>query len=243
MEIRVGAQCYSAVDARRTVAAALDLLDEHGEHDPALAGVLAPRRARIGRLVAGVDAWTAPIDDVARLLPVVWAELSDARRDLAAAGALPSASRGTVVALHLGDGGVPKRAVGSVQVDHAGVVGDRQATRRHHGAPWQALCLWSEEVVAAFASGGHPIGPGSAGENVTVAGLEWGGVRPGVRLELGTVACEVSAYAVPCRQNARWFSDRRFDRIHHRNGPVSRVYASVLRPGSIALGDPVLVEP
>ena len=243
MDVRLGEHCFSATDARRTVAEAVELLDEYGEHDPAAAAVLTDRRSRLTRLVTAVDGWKAPMDDVERCLAVVWDELRHARDDLVAAGLLPHGSEGVAVALHLGDGGVPKRAVRSVEVDHAGVVGDRQATRRHHGSPWQALCIWSEEVIAAFAAGGHPIGPGFAGENVTVAGLRWGDVRPGVRLAIGTVRCEISSYAVPCRQNAPWFSDRDFNRIHHRHGPVSRMYATVLEPGSIAVGDPVVVEP
>lgn len=243
MDIRIGDHVFSATDARRTVAEAVGLLDEYGDHDPETATELAVRRSRLVHLVAGFDAWTAAIDDVERLLVEVWRELRLARDDIAAAGLLPRTTEGVVVALHLGDGGVPKQAVRSVEVDHGGVVGDRQSTRRHHGAPWQALCIWSEEVIAAFAAGGHPIGPGFAGENITVAGLRWGEVRPGVRLAIGSVRCEVSSYAVPCRQNAAWFSDRSFDRIHHRHGPVSRMYATVLEPGSIAVGDPVVMEP
>lgn len=242
MDIRIDDHAFSATDARRTVAEAVDLLDEYGEHDPETAAELAGRRSRLVHLVDGVDAWTAPIDDVERLLVEVWRELRHARDDIAAAGLLARTAEGIVVALHRGDGGVPKQTVRSVEVDHGGVVGDRQATRRHHGAPWQALCVWSEEVIAAFAAGGHPIGPGFAGENITVAGLRWGDVRPGTRLAIGAVWCEVSSYAVPCRQNARWFSDRSFDRIHHRHGPVSRMYATVLGPGSITVGDPVILE-
>lgn len=243
MEIRLGDHLFSATDARRTVAEAVELLDEYGVHDPEVAAELTARRARLAHEVEGLDAWKAPLDDVEQRLAAVWDELLGVRGDLVAAGLLPRRSEGAVVGLHLGGGGVPKGAARFVEVDHAGVVGDRQATRRHHGAPWQALCLWSEEVVAAFAAGGHPIGPGYAGENVTIVGLRWGDVRPGVRLAIGTVLCEISSYAVPCRQNAPWFSDRDFDRIHHRHGPVSRMYATVLRPGSVAVGDPVILEP
>lgn len=242
MDLRLGDHRFSQTDARRTVAQAVELIDQYGETDPAVGVALAARRDRTRLVVDGFDAWAAPIEEVERRLVTVWAELCGARGDLAAAGLLPPRSSGTVVALHLGDGGVPKRSVRSVDVDHDGVVGDRQATRRHHGAPWQALCLWSEEVIAAFAAGGHPIGPGFAGENVTIAGLCWGDLRPGVRVTVGSVECEISSYAVPCRQNAAWFSDRDFGRIHHRHGPVSRMYATVLRPGSITLGDPALVE-
>lgn len=243
MGIRLGDHVFSETDARRTVAEAVDLVDEYGEHDPEVAAELSARRARVTDVVAGIDAWKDPIDEVARHLARVWEELRHVRDDLVAAGLLPRTAQGTVVALHRGAGGVPKQPVSAVDVDHRGVVGDRQATRRHHGSPWQALCIWSEEVVAAFAAGGHAIAPGLAGENITVAGLRWGDVRPGVRLAIGTVGCEVSSYAVPCRQNARWFADRNFDRLHHRHGPVSRIYATVLQPGSIAVGDRVVVEP
>lgn len=147
-----------------------------------------------------------------------------------------------MVQLNRSDGGVPKTPVATVTVDWGGVVGDRQRNREHHGRPWQALCLWSAEVVDAFAAEGHPIGYGSAGENVTLRGLDWAQVRPGGRLRMGEVLCELSAWAVPCRHNARWFHDRRFERIHHDRGPVSRVYATVLEPGTIRAGDSALLH-
>jgi MOSC domain-containing protein YiiM len=123
------------------------------------------------------------------------------------------------------------------------VVGDRQADRRDHGRPFQALCLWSTEVTDELRADGHPIAPGLAGENVSLTGLPWPRVRPGARLRLGDVLAEVSSYAVPCSKNARWFTGGRFDVIHHDKGPYSRVYATVLEPGRITEGDPVLLEP
>lgn len=243
MDVRIGDHLFSETDARRTVAEAVELLDEYGEHDGVVADVVRGRRERLLASVGDLDAWHAPMPDVERLLAVVWSELRQVRDDLLVAGLVPDRSEGVVVALHRGDGGVPKLAARTVQVDHGGVIGDRQATRRHHGSPWQALCLWSEEVIAAFAAGGHPIGPGSAGENVTIAGLRWGDVRPGVRLAIGSVLCEISSYAVPCWQNARWFADGKPDHIHHRQGPVSRMYATVLEPGSVTVGDTVVLEP
>ncbi|CAN5221394.1 MOSC domain-containing protein [soil metagenome] len=160
-----------------------------------------------------------------------------------ATGAFGPSEVGTATALFRGRGGVPKEPVGSVEVDHAGVVGDRQANRSHHGSPWQALCLWSTEAVDALRTDGHPIAPGLAGENVSLTGLPWDRVRPGVRLRVGDVLAEVSAYAVPCAKNAGWFVDGRFDVMHHRHGPVSRVYATVVEPGSIIVGSPALLEP
>ena len=138
---------------------------------------------------------------------------------------------------------MPKAAVPEVAVDWRGVVGDRQAARQHHGRPWQALCLWSREVIDALNADGHRLRPGAAGENITIEDLPWADVRPGVRLRIGTVLCEASAYAEPCSKNAQWFAGGDFRAMHASKGPVSRVYATVLEPGRIATGDPVILEP
>lgn len=176
-------------------------------------------------------------------LPTVWAGLLAAGPALRAAGQLPSTTVGRVDALHVSDGGVPKSARDHLEVGWSGARGDRQNSRKHHGAPFQALCLWSGEVIDALADDGHPIAPGRAGENVTIRGLHWDDVRPGVRLRLGSVLCEVAAYAVPCRHLTQWFSDGRFDRIARDKGPVSRMYATVLEPGEITVGDDAVLEP
>ena len=108
---------------------------------------------------------------------------------------------------------------------------------------WQALCLWSNEVIDALHAQGHPIAPGLAGENITISGLPWPDVRAGVRLRVGEVLCEVSAFALPCFQNKAWFTGGDFEAMHHERGPVSRVYATVLEPGTIAVGQPAILEP
>src|SRR3954454_18332321 len=147
---------------------------------------------------------------------------------LRAAGSLPATATGTVAGLHVSDGGVPKRSVERAVVGRRGLEGDRQATRRHHGRPWQAVCLWSAEVIDRLVADGHGLYPGAAGENVSVRGLPWTEVRAGVRLRLGTVLVETTPFALPCAKNAGWFADRDFNHMHHERGPVSRIYASVL---------------
>jgi MOSC domain-containing protein YiiM len=177
------------------------------------------------------------------VLAVALADLHEAADALRAAGALPPTARGTVEQLNTSDGGVPKLPVGAVGVDTMGVVGDRQAVRRHHDRPWQALCIWSADVIDELAAEGHPIAAGRAGENITVRGLRWADVRAGVHLQMGEVLAEVSVFALPCATNAQWFLHRDFERMHHERGPVSRVYASVLKGGRIGTGDPVVLEP
>ena len=147
------------------------------------------------------------------------------------------AYHGVVSGLHASGGGVPKLPIDSATVGWSGVEGDRQGSRVHHGRPWQALCLWSDEVIANFAAQGHPIRPGYAGENITVRGLPWEVARPGAKLTIGSVAATVTAYAIPCSQNEAWFTGGDFELMSHERGPVSRIYARVDRPGTIALGD------
>lgn len=145
---------------------------------------------------------------------------------------------GTVAGLFLGSGGVPKTGVDTINVGWRGVDGDVQASRQHHGRAFQALCLWSTEVIDALRSEGHPIAPGSAGENITLSGFDWAAMRPGVTLKIGEVLAEISSFAEPCSQNARWFSDRKFTRIDQDRHPGwSRLYAWVLRPGTIRVDD------
>ncbi len=173
----------------------------------------------------------------------VWAAWTAAGPALRAAGQLPMRAQGTVAQLSLSRGGLPKTPVERVDVEWGGVVGDRQATRLHHGRPWQALCLWSTEVIDAFRADGHPIAAGLAGENITLTGLRWSDVRVGVRLRIGEVLCEVSAYALPCYQNKPWFKNGEFDVMNHDRGDVSRIYATVVEPGSITVGQPAILEP
>lgn len=170
--------------------------------------------------------------------------LSDIGRGLHRLGAGAPTQVGSVARLHVSDGGVPKRPVESAEVGPRGLVGDRQADRRHHGRPLQALCLWSAEVIEALRAEGHPIGPGSAGENVTLAGIDWATVRPGARLRIGEVLAEISAWSTPCQKNAGWFLERDIGRIDHERHPGwSRAYAWVREPGTIRVGDEVVVEP
>ncbi len=137
-------------------------------------------------------------------------------------------------------GGVPKLPVDSALIDESGVVGDLQADQVHHGSPEQALCLFSLEVIEKMQTEGHPIAAGSAGENITVSGLDWAQVVPGRRMRLGPVEIEITHYTTPCAKNARWFRDGRFTRMHQSKHPgESRVYARVIRGGTVQPGDSV----
>jgi len=143
--------------------------------------------------------------------------------------------------ISVSDGGVPKRPVFEARVTRAGVEGDRQRNVKVHGGPDRAVCLFSLELIERLQDEGHPIDAGLAGENLTLAGLEWALVRPGVVLSVGPdVQLEVKSYTAPCRQNAQWFRDGELERISQNKNPGwSRVYAKVLRAGVVRPGDAV----
>jgi hypothetical protein len=224
----VGPYTFSDHDAKKTVDNAFVVWDLMAEgRDATVMEHLRPQFT--GDLATDLErTWTA------------WTAAADALRS---AGELPDTAYGTVAQLNTSKGGLPKLPAPMVRVGWRGVEGDTQKTRVHHGRPWQALCLWSTEVIDALRRQGHPIAPGLAGENITLSGLHWPDVRPGVRLRIGDVSCEVRAYALPCFQNTAWFEDGDFNAMHHERGPVSRVYATVLEPGEIRVGDPAILEP
>ncbi len=225
----IGPYRFSETDAKRTVQYAGEIFDLYAEgRDAAVIEHLRP---------------PAPTGDLGVDLDAVWSSWTAAGPALRAAGQLPGRSDGTVVQLSVSPGGLPKLPVDAAEVTWKGMTGDRQATRNHHGRPWQALCIWSAEVIDDFRSAGHPVAPGRAGENITVSGLPWADVRAGVQLRFGDVLCEVSAYALPCASNKPWFIDGDFRVMHHDRGPVSRVYATVLEPGRIRVGDAAILEP
>ncbi len=173
----------------------------------------------------------------------LWHHLIDVAHIRTDLGFGPAAQSGVVSQISASDGGVPKQAVAQAEIGRRGVVGDRQQARRHHGRPWQALCLWSDEVIAELADEGHEIRAGAAGENVTLRGIDWSVLQAGSIIDLGEVVVQVSAPAVPCSKNNQWFADNDSSRIDHDLHPgFSRWYASVLRPGSLAVGDQAVLS-
>jgi len=148
-----------------------------------------------------------------------------------------------VVAINVSGGGVPKLPVPTAHIDWAGVDGDVQADRKHHGRPYQALCLWSGEVLDELAADGHDHAPGRAGANITAVGLDWAAMRPGTRLRIGAALAEVSFPTTPCHKQAHWFTDGDYKRIDHDRHPrLTRWYAWVREPGDVTTGDAVTVE-
>lgn len=150
---------------------------------------------------------------------------------------------GRIFQLNLSDGGVPKLAVREAFLTTEGLEGDRQRDLRYHGGPERALCLFALERIIELQAEGHPIFPGSVGENVTLIGLDWSQLKPGARLALGDeVLIEIASHAAPCKIIADSFVGRDFKRISQKVFPGdSRLYARVLQTGMLAVGQAVRV--
>jgi MOSC domain-containing protein YiiM len=145
--------------------------------------------------------------------------------------------------INVSNGGVPKLPVPQARITVDGVEGDRQRHPGIHGGPERAVCVFSLEVIEALQAEGHLIMPGSSGENLTLAGLDWALVKPSVRLLVGSVQLQVVSYTAPCVHNARWFRDGEYSRISQKKFPGwSRVYARILSEGLVRPGDPVAME-
>jgi MOSC domain-containing protein YiiM len=153
----------------------------------------------------------------------------------------PDLPSGHIFQISISDGGVPKRAFPKAELGELGLVGDVQRHIKVHGGPERALCLYSLEKILALQKEGHPVFPGAVGENLTLTGLDWDQLTPGRQLRLGSeVLVEITSYTVPCNHIAPYFKGEDKDRISQKRNPGwSRVYAKVLTPGVLRIGDRV----
>ena len=151
---------------------------------------------------------------------------------------------GSLAFINRSDGGVPKLPVASARVTLNGLETDRQRNMRFHGGPERALCLYSLELISALQQEGNPIYPGSIGENLTLTGVLWDSVIPGLTLEIGPIRVMITSYTKPCRTIRDSFAGHRISRISEKvHSGWSRVYARVLRDGTVRVGDPVKLRP
>lgn len=142
-------------------------------------------------------------------------------------------------------GGLPKRAIERARVGRLGVEGDRHREVTVHGGPNRAVCLFGIEAIERLQAEGHPVEPGSVGENLTTSGVDWSTLPAGTRIRVGTdVLLELWLPALPCDTQRPNFLRGEIERIHHRRHPTdSRMYARVLAEGEVRAGDPIELLP
>lgn len=154
-------------------------------------------------------------------------------------------SHGRLLHVNVSPGGVPKHAVPEARVTTLGIEGDRQADVTVHGGPHRAVSILGIEAIRRVAAEGHPIAPGTTGENLTIEGFDVSVLPIGTRLGIGAeVVLELSGPADPCRTIRDSFRDLRFARLAAAAHPAdSRMYARVVREGVVRADDPITVAP
>jgi MOSC domain-containing protein YiiM len=146
----------------------------------------------------------------------------------------------TLLSINISKGGVPKRSMPACVITANGLEGDRQRDLENHGGPARAVCLYSQDLIEALQAEGHPIGAGTIGENLTLGGVAWSEMIPGAQYAIGEVRLELTGYAAPCNIIAASFRDRRTGRVSQKAHPGwSRLYARVLKEGTVRVGDRV----
>lgn len=145
--------------------------------------------------------------------------------------------------INISKGGVPKLPVEEVEVTVLGILGDSQRYTKIHGGPERAICLYDIHLIHLLQEEGHPIEPGSTGENFTLDFATFSDLVPGTRLKIGKeVILEISSYTAPCKTIGSSFTDKKFKRMSQKLFPQqSRLYARVLKTGKVRKGDPVEV--
>ena len=226
---------HAAVVALDGLADALRAAGGVGDTIDDLAGAVNARLVELERRLGAATPLLEALDPADPLVTAVESVdrlLSAAGRSIAVDRVDPGVGR--VTSVNLSGGGVPKRPVDRAVVTPSGLEGDGQRVRRHHGRPSQALSMWSTEVIQALAAEGHPVVPGGAGENLTLSGLDWSTLRPGVRLVLGCRPGRAGGGdhrrgPTPCTTIAANFAGRDFRRIDH--APASGVEPGLCRGG------------
>lgn len=224
---------WSDDDIERTLAHADDLIGYvlEGADESFVTGVAATPIAPADDVVASTHAVVHHLHDVAA-----------ARRE--AHEFEPMVGR--IESLQASGGGVPKASIPLAEIGLDGVVGDVQGNRKHHGRPWQAVCLYSSDLLSVLRSEGHPIEAGGTGENITISGIDWERMRGGLTITIagtsGDIVMRTSSPAAPCHKIGDCFVERHWNRIDHVERPGwARWYSSVLVGGAVAPGDTVTI--
>ena len=140
---------------------------------------------------------------------------------------------GQVLGIFVSNGGVPKLTVESAEITLSGLLGDNQADKKHHGGEMKAVCVLENEILTKLQSEGHPIMPGTTGENLLVEGFNLG---IGTIFTVGDSELEVVSAATPCKTIEDSFLDGYFNRISHKKYPGdTRWYCRVIRPGEVRI--------
>jgi MOSC domain-containing protein YiiM len=110
---------------------------------------------------------------------------------------MPDSNLPTVVAACVSVGGVPKHPLECAIVTKDGIEGDHHAHAKHN-RPDRAISIFDVEIMRDLIDEGFPLEAGTAGENLTVEGLDVQAMQPGTELEIGDVVLKLETPRKPC---------------------------------------------
>jgi MOSC domain-containing protein YiiM len=156
----------------------------------------------------------------------------------------------SIIQINISRGGVPKRPIPEGNITTLGIDGDHQAHQEFHGGVQQALLLITSEGIDELIAQGFPLFAGALGENLTTRGLDRRALRLGQRYRTPNVIFELTKPRAPCDQLSVYghgiqkaVYDAQIqagDALSPRWG-LSGFYASVIQPGTIRPGDPIVL--
>ena len=144
----------------------------------------------------------------------------------------------------LGERGLPKRPVNSVEVTFHGLDGDfnRYRQEKCNGRFDKAVLLMPLEMIAQLNNEGWPINPGDIGENIISQGIAYDNFSPNKRYRFGEVEIMVTEPCIPCGNlkilpyvgKEKW--------TEFKKAMIGRRgwYAQVLKEGRIKVGDEII---
>ena len=144
---------------------------------------------------------------------------------------------GEILGIFTSKGGVPKLPVDSAVVNKLGLVIDDQANKKYHGGINRAVCILGYDVLRRLQEEGHPITPGSTGENILLSGFKLG---IGEIIEIQDVKLEIVSAASPCYKISDSFLEGNFERMSNKKYPGdTRWYCRVLSEGEIKISSAI----
>lgn len=151
--------------------------------------------------------------------------------------AVENSGRATVISINISSGGVPKLPVESVYIREQGLEGDGHNHEKHYRLT-QAVCLQDAEQLDRLTAMGYPLGPGTAGENLTVRGLNVNHLPIGTLLEFtGGVVLEITRERPTC-----YVMDQIHPQLKEDATGCHGMYAKVLSSGQLAVGARISVR-
>tara|TARA_B100000902_G_scaffold399006_1_gene467928 strand:- start:4297 stop:4785 length:489 start_codon:yes stop_codon:yes gene_type:complete len=144
------------------------------------------------------------------------------------------------------NGGVPKLQVTSAKIDKLGIKEDYRHRGndkiKNHGGIDRAILIYDYQKIIKLQADGHPIAPGTVGENITIdfwrEGLSYDQFKSGDRLKIGEAILELTFTAPPCSVIGKSFKDGNYKLVDEKRNPTfGRWCAKVVEEAQISIGD------